>query len=132
MSQGASDVLPVDAHEAAAAAIADLDEIQNDLPWEFANSRFKSVGGRWGKQLNQLQRKSKNSKLSIDDVHKTWELLCRFYQDAVSQKHLLESFRTGAPAHQAWLQTSTLYNAKFAANLRWRARREMFLDNLMA
>ena len=46
-------------------------------------------------------------KLSIDDVHKTWELLCRFYQDAVSQKHLLESFRTGAPAHQAWLQTST-------------------------
>ena len=31
-----------------------------------------------------------------------------------------------------WLQTSTLYNAKFAANLRWRARREMFLDNLMA
>ena len=107
MSQGASDVLPADAHEAAAAAIADLDEIQNDLPWEFANSRFKSVGGRWGKQLNQLQRKSKNSKLSIDDVHKTWELLCRFYQDAVSQKHLLESFRTGAPAHQAWLQTST-------------------------
>ena len=64
MSQGASDVLPADAHEAAAAAIADLDEIQNDLPWEFANSRFKSVGGRWGKQLNQLQRKSKNSKLT--------------------------------------------------------------------
>ena len=125
-------MLPADAHEAAAAAIADLDEIQNDLPWEFANSRFKSVGGRWGKQINQLKRKSEKGKLSIDDVHKTWELLCRFYGDAVSQKHLLESFRTGAPAYQAWLQTSTLYNAKFAANLRWRARREMFLDNLMA
>ena len=67
--------------------------------------------------------------LALSDVKTTWELACLFYKDAVDQKHLLESFRLGAPAHLAWKQTSEHDAAAVARAVRVLRAHMLHLDN---